>query len=448
MKRRLARYLGDLYLPDRLFHCLAATALLFTASQFLPWLAVLPMLLAGSLAMATVVDYILLFQPKAGLEGARKTPERLSNGDDNAVTASFRSHYRFPLHVEVIDEIPAQFQVRDFSVRLRLGAGEGRNVTYRLKPLRRGAYDFGSLMAYVRSPLGLVERRYRFEAARDVPVFPSFLQMRRFQLMAISNRLTEIGVKRIRRVGHSMEFEQVREYVNGDDLRTINWKATARRSHMMVNSYTEEKSQQVYCLIDKGRVMKMPFDGLSLLDHAINASVVLSNVALLRHDKAGVLTFSEELGRFLPASRGAAQMNAILEALHAQRTRYLESDYERLYAFVRRRITQRSLLMLFTNFESVDALHRQLPYLRRLAAAHLLIVVFFENDLLTDCASRPADSVEDIYRQTVAARFVSEKRLIVRELQRYGIRSILTPPASLGVAVVNRYLELKSRQAI
>lgn len=448
MKRRLARYLGDLYLPDRLFHGLAATALLFTASQFLPWLAALPMLLAGSLAVATVVDYILLFQPKEGLEGARKTPERLSNGDDNAVTASFRSHYRFPLHVEVIDEIPAQFQVRDFSVRLRLGAGEGRNVTYRLKPLRRGAYGFGSLLAYVRSPLGLVERRFRFEAARDVPVFPSFLQMRRFQLMAISNRLTEIGVKRIRRVGHSMEFEQVREYVNGDDLRTINWKATARRSHMMVNSYTEEKSQQVYCLIDKGRVMKMPFDGLSLLDHVINASVVLSNVALLRHDKAGVLTFSEELGRFLPASRGAAQMNAILEALHAQRTRYLESDYERLYAFVRRRITQRSLLMLFTNFESVDALHRQLPYLRRLAAAHLLIVVFFENDLLTDCASRPADSIEDVYRQTVAARFVSEKRLIVRELQRYGIRSILTPPASLGVAVVNRYLELKSRQAI
>lgn len=448
MKRRLARYLGDLYLPDRLFHGLAATALLFTASQFLPWLAALPMLLAGSLAVATVVDYILLFQPKEGLEGARKTPERLSNGDDNAVTASFRSHYRFPLHVEVIDEIPAQFQVRDFSVRLRLGAGEGRNVTYRLKPLRRGAYGFGSLLAYVRSPLGLVERRFRFEAARDVPVFPSFLQMRRFQLMAISNRLTEIGVKRIRRVGHSMEFEQVREYVNGDDLRTINWKATARRSHMMVNSYTEEKSQQVYCLIDKGRVMKMPFDGLSLLDHVINASVVLSNVALLRHDKAGVLTFSEELGRFLPASRGAAQMNAILEALHTQRTRYLESDYERLYAFVRRRITQRSLLMLFTNFESVDALHRQLPYLRRLAAAHLLIVVFFENDLLTDCASRPADSIEDVYRQTVAARFVSEKRLIVRELQRYGIRSILTPPASLGVAVVNRYLELKSRQAI
>jgi uncharacterized protein (DUF58 family) len=448
MKRLLTRYIGDLFLPDRLFFGLVAAAMLFAASQFLPWLQVPAQLLAGSLAVATVLDYVLLFLPVAALEGSRKTPERLSNGDENAVTASFRSLYRFTIHIEIIDELPAQFQVRDFSVRLQLGPGEARGVTYRLKPLRRGAYGFGSLLAYVRSPLGLVERRYRFDAARDVPVFPSFLQMRRFQLMAISNRLTEIGVKRIRRVGHSMEFEQVRDYVNGDDLRTINWKATARRSHMMVNSYTEEKSQQIYCLIDKGRAMKMPFDGLSLLDHAINASVILSNVALLRHDKAGILTFSEELGRFLPASRGAAQMNAILETLHAQRTRYLESDYERLYAFVRRRITQRSLLMLFTNFESVDALHRQLPHLRRLAAAHLLIVVFFENDLLTECASQAADNIEDVYRQTVAARFVSEKRLIVRELMRYGIRSILTAPASLGVSVVNRYLELKSRQAI
>jgi uncharacterized protein (DUF58 family) len=448
MRTATARYLGDLFLPDRLFLALAATAILFTASQFLPWLTVLPKLLAGSLAFAAAMDYAFLFLPRSGIDGVRSTPERLSNGDDNTITASLTSHYRFPLHVELIDELPPQFQVRDFSISFQLGAGGARSVSYTLRPNRRGDYGFGSLLAYVRSPIGLVERRYRFEASREVPVFPSFLQMRRFQLLAISNRLTEIGVKRVRRVGHSMEFEQVRDYVAGDDVRTINWKATARRSHMMVNSYTEEKSQQVYCLIDKGRSMKMPFDGLSLLDHAINASVVLSHVALLRQDKAGILTFSEEMGRFLPASRRAAQMSAILEALHAQRTRYMESDYERLYAFVRRRITQRSLLMLFTNFESVEALRRQLPHLRRMAAAHLLIVVFFENDLLTERASGRADSVEDVYRQTIAARFVAEKRLIVHELQRYGIRSLLTPPSGLGVAVVNRYLELKSRQAI
>jgi len=448
MKARIGRYVGDLFLPDRLFLGLAGLALLFAAAQFLPGLAPVPLLLAATLAGATILDYALLFRPRQGLDAARRTPERLSNGDDNEVTAFLASRYRFPVDLEMVDELPFAFQVRDFSIRLRLPPGSQRSVTYRLRPTRRGDYGFGALLLYARSPLGLVERRYRFALDRTVPVFPSFLQMRRFQLLAIGSRLTEAGVKRVRRVGHSMEFDQVRDYVAGDDVRTINWKATARSAHLMVNGYTEEKSQQVYCLIDKGRAMRMPFDGLSLLDHAINATVALSHVALIRQDKAGVLTFSEEIGRFLPASRRAAQMGARLEALHAQKTRYLESDYERLYAFVRRHITQRSLLLLFTNFESVDALHRQLPELRRLAAAHLLIVVFFENDLLTARAAEPAATVEDVYRQTVAARFVAEKRLIVRELQRYGIRSLLTPPAGLGVAVVNRYLELKARQAI
>jgi uncharacterized protein (DUF58 family) len=272
--------------------------------------------------------------------------------------------------------------------------------------------------------------------------------MRRYQLMAISNRLSEIGVKKIRRVGHSMEFEQIRDYVPGDDIRTINWKATARRDQMMVNSFTEEKSQQVYCVIDKGRVMKMPFDGLSLLDHSINASVVLSNVALLKQDKAGVITFSEEIGDFLPASGKVAQMNSILDLLHRQKTRYLESDFEKLYAHMKRRITQRSLIMLFTNFESLNALQRQLPYLRRIARNHLLMVVFFENSLLSEQIQIPAGSLEDVYRRTIAAKFAFEKKQIVRELQQHGILTLLTAPEQLTVNAVNRYLELKSRQAI
>src|SRR3712207_1783676 len=137
--------------------------------------------------------------------------------------------------------------------------------------------------------------------------------------MAISNRLTEAGVKKVRRLGHSMEFEQVKEYVSGDDYRTLNWKATARRGNLMVNNFTDEKSQPIYCVIDKGRAMKMPFEGMSLLDYAINASLVLSNVALLKQDKAGLVTFSEQAGAFLQANRTPTQMQAILEVLYNQK---------------------------------------------------------------------------------------------------------------------------------
>jgi uncharacterized protein (DUF58 family) len=272
--------------------------------------------------------------------------------------------------------------------------------------------------------------------------------MRKYQLMAISNRLSEVGVKKVRRLGHSMEFEQIKEYVQGDDYRTLNWKATARKGQLMVNNFTDEKSQQVYCVIDKGRVMKMPFEGLSLLDYAINASLVLSNVALTKQDKAGLVTFSERVGAFLVANKNATQMQSILDVLYNQKTRYLESDFEQLYIMLRRKVSQRSLVVLFTNFESLSGLRRQLPYLRKISRHHLLVTVFFENTELKSLLEKPAKTVEEVYTKTIAEKFSLEKRLIAKELQQHGILSILTPPEQLTVNTINKYLELKAKQAI
>src|SRR6202012_24056 len=176
--------------------------------------------------------------------------------------------------------------------------------------------------------------RYTFAQAENLPVYPSFLQMRKYELMAISDNLVELGIKKIRRLGHSMEFEQVKNYVPGDDYRTINWKATARQGNLMVNNYTDEKSQHVYCIIDKSRVMKMPFEGMTLLDYAINASLVLSNVALLKEDRAGLITVAEKIGAVVPADRRNTQINKILEVLYKEKTRYLETNMEALYSTI------------------------------------------------------------------------------------------------------------------
>ena len=281
-----------------------------------------------------------------------------------------------------------------------------------------------------------------------VKVYPSYVQMRRYQLLAVSNRLQEAGVKRMRRLGHSMEFEQIKEYVSGDDYRTINWKATARKTDLMVNNYTDERSQQIYCIINKGRVMKMPFDGMTLLDHAINASLVLSNVALVKQDKAGLITFAENLDSFLPADKKPTQMNLLLEALYKQQTHFLEPDFEKLYSVIRNRITHRSLLILFTNFESIESLEREMPSLKRIAHYHLLLVVFFENTELKSVAERKAVTLEDIYIKTIAEKFAFEKRLMVKELHKNGIASILTTPENLTVNTINKYLELKTRMSI
>jgi len=154
------------------------------------------------------------------------------------------------------------------------------------------------------------------------------------------------------------------------------------------------------------------------------------------------------MGQFLSADRKAGQMNAILESLYKQDTRFMESDYEKLYALVRTRINQRSLLVLFTNFESMAGLERQLPYLRAMAKTHLLLVVFFENTALRELTDHPAQNLQELYQKTIAEKFVYEKRLMVKELRKHGIFAILSAPQDLTINTVNKYLDLKSRQAI
>jgi uncharacterized protein (DUF58 family) len=326
--------------------------------------------------------------------------------------------------------------------------GETAEHRYTLRPVERGEYVFNDLHAFVQSPLRLVVRRITRDTPQTVKVLPGYLLLKKFELQAHSSNLTEAGAKKIRKIGHSLEFEQIKDYVNGDDIRSINWKATARKGQLMVNNFTDERSQQIYCIIDKGRVMKMPFEGMSLLDYAINASLILSRVALIKQDRAGLITFDEGMGNFLPADRRAAQMTNILETLYNQQTRFRESDYEKLYALIRTRITQRSLIVLFTNFESISGLQRQLPYIRAISRNHLVLVVFFENTELRQLTEQPATDVETLYTKTIAGKFAHEKKLIVKELQQHGVFTILTAPQNLTIDTVNKYLELKARQAI
>jgi uncharacterized protein (DUF58 family) len=375
--------------------------------------------------------------------------DRLSNGDENVVTIDITNEYTFKAAVRIIDEIPVQFQKRDFVLKDEIAGGVTHRLEYTLRPVERGEYTFNDINIFATTPLKLVVRRYKVEATKNIKVYPSFLSLKKFDLIAYSNNLSELGNRRIRKLGQSVEYEQIREYVNGDDIRTLNWKATARKGgQLMVNNYTDERSQQVYCIIDKGRVMKMPFNEMTLLDYAINASLMLSRVALLKQDKAGIITFSETIGQVLAADRRAGQMNNILETLYDQQTKFWESDYEKLYALVRTKVTQRSLLVLFTNFESMSGLERQLPFIRGIAKSHLTLVVFFENTGLRELTSSPANDIESLYIRTIAEKFVHEKQLMVRELQQHGIFTILTAPENLTINTVNKYLELKARQAI
>lgn len=445
----IRKYLKPLFFGRLFYWAFVGVILLFVLSYNWPVLYPVAQISMWFVLAMVLLDGALLFLHRNGLKIERIVSERFSNGDINKVQLVITNQFHFRVTLKIIDEIPVQFQQRDFSVDAVLNSDETQNINYILRPVERGEYIFNDTNVFVKSPLQLIVRRIKKEGQQMVKVLPSYLQLRQFELLAYSNNLAEAGSRKIRKIGHSLEFEQIKEYVTGDDIRSINWKATARKGgQLMVNNYTDERSQQVYCIIDKGRVMKMPFEGMSLLDYAINATLILSRVALIKQDKAGLVTFAENIGNFLPADRKASQMGSILETLYNQQTKFLESDFEKLYAHVRTRISQRSLIVLFTNFESLSGLQRQLPYIRSIARNHLVLVVFFENTELRQLTDEPANDIETLYTKTIAEKFVYEKRLIVKELQQHGIFTILTAPQNLTVNTVNKYLELKARQAI
>jgi uncharacterized protein (DUF58 family) len=444
----IKKFIKPLFFSRRFYWTLVGIIVLFIVSYSLPVFFTISKLVLLVFAVLVVLDYIILFS-RAGLNMQRIVPDSFSNGDENKIEIEIRNRYPFRARLNIIDELPEQFQKRNFLETAIIDGGAQQSIRYFLRPVERGEYHFHSINAFVRSPLGFVVRRIRTETEQMVKVLPSYLSLRQFELLAHSNNLAEAGTKKIRKIGVSLEFEQIKEYVTGDDIRSINWKATARKGgQLMINNYTDERSQQVYCVIDKGRVMKMPFEAMTLLDYAINATLILSKVALIKQDRAGLLTFAEDIGHFLPASRNASQMGNILETLYNQQTRFLESSYEKLYALIRTRITQRSLIILFTNFESLSGLQRQLPYIRSIARNHLVVVVFFENTELRQLTESTADSIESLYIKTIAEKFVYEKKLIVKEMQQHGIFTILTAPKNLTIDTVNKYLELKARQAI
>lgn len=441
------RFITDLFLPTRFYLVIGVCIVLFIVSFFYPPFFIVPKTMWYLVLVLLVIDYIFLFFIGRAPLAKRMMAERFSNGDENRITLQVTNSKPYEVGMDVIDEIPVQFQKRDWFVSRRFKAGEQKNILYTLRPVERGEYHFGNILLYVRSVLGLLSRRYTIEAETMVGVYPSFMQLRKYELLSQTTIQPEKGSKRMRKIGHSMEFEQIKEYVPGDDIRTLNWKATARKGLLMVNNYSDEKSQQVYCIIDKGRLMKMPFNKLGLLDYAINSTLVLSSVCLQKQDKVGLITFSNKMGNVLAADRKPIQKANILQLLYNQETSFQESDYEMLYLQLRSRVKQRSLLVLFTNFESMSGLKRQLPYLRSIAKHHLLMVVFFENTELTQLAAKKAGNVEEVYIKTIAEKFGYEKRLIVKELMKHGILAVLTPPEKLTINAINKYLELKARQA-
>ena len=441
--RKLKRF----YISNLFFYVLLVLAACYTMSFYIEVLRPICSILFWMWMVACIWDIFFLFFSKFQVQIERLYPDKLSNGDQNPMSLKITSTFPVKVKAKVLEELPMQLQIRENEYQVDLLPKTPKTLDFQISPKTRGIYSFGFCNVLV-SHLGFFERKFVSDKTLDIPCYPSFIQMRKYQLLATTDRLVEMGIKRIRKIGSTMEFDHIREYVKGDEYKHMNWKASAKNNKLMVNQFQEEKSQPIYSFIDIGRVMRMPFEEMTLLDYAINSTLVLSNAAILKQDRAGMLTFSKEVANHIPAEKNNKQMKLIADKLYGIQTQFEESEFGNLYAFAKRHINKRSLIFLYTNFETLDAMNRQMSYLRMLNKSHIIVVVVFKNTELMDLAKTNAEKTIDIYNKIIAEKLVYEKNLIIQELNRNGLQTIYTTPQDLSINSINKYLELKARGLI
>ncbi|TNE55811.1 MAG: DUF58 domain-containing protein [Bacteroidetes bacterium] len=442
------RFIRSLYITRLFFLLFAGVVILFVLAFVWKWLFPVALIALSCLFGFFLLDILLTFLIREPLKVRRELRAVLNLGDRNPVQLKIRNESNQPLKIEVYEGYPIEMQWRNRVNHMLLASGREKEISYDFIPRKRGDYHFQDVHLFISSILMLCKRRIIYPLGQTVQVYPSILQMKQFELKVFHQQTRAVGIKKIRRIGHNNEFEQIKNYVQGDDIRTINWKATSKRNELMVNQYQEERSQNIYSVIDKSRNMQMEFEGMNMLDYSINSALVFSNIALRKGDKAGLITFSDKIGSQLQAERSANQLRRILNQLYNQKTHFREASFELLYEAVHQTVKTRSLLMLYSNFESEFAMRRALPVLKKLNQKHVLVVVMFQNNELEDQAYQRIDSIENIYESAVSEKLIAHKVNIARELRQYGIQTLLTRPEELSVSTINKYLELKSKGVI
>ena len=415
-------------------------------SYSIPALYTVAWIALGLLLLMLIVDWVLLNRSKNDFSIIREVDAKLSLSDTETIHYEVRNDSKSTFNVEMYDELPYQLQHRQLLKTFKISK-KPVEFKYIIKPYERGEYHFGKTHIYISNPqLNLLQRRISVNNEVMAQVVPSIKQMKKYELQVFSQMSALSGIRKTRQIGENDEFEHIRPYTQGDNVKAINWKATSRSNQIMVNQYQNSRQQSVYCIIDKGRSMKMPFGNLTLLDHSINSVLVLSNIILRKYDHAGLMTFSDKIGAIIKATAKKGQLENIADALYNQKTHFNESNFELLSYVTRRQINRRSILLFYTNFETEYDLNRHLPHLRYISKRHLLVVIIFINTKLEETSEMECKTKSDIYLKTFAEKVLLEKQLIKEKLIRNGVQTILTKPENLSINVINKYLEIKSKR--
>ncbi|HNQ88863.1 MAG TPA: DUF58 domain-containing protein [Verrucomicrobiota bacterium] len=434
---------APVFLPSlRLIRLLAVSAPLWLLSAMIPggWLVPTAFLaLLGLLCWREART-----GPGAGnLVLHRRLPPRLSHGEEQQVEIELLNRSGQPLRLVLRDEVPEALDTLEPLAPVSLPGGARALCGYRVRALRRGQHAFGRIIVRQQSGPGLLLRESAFEIPGHVKVYPRFRGVDDYQLLARIDQRDEI-VRRPRRVhGAGTDFESLRLYMPGEDLRQVDWKATARRGALISRNRQVERGQQVAVLLDAGRLMAERLDEGTKLDYAMNAAIMLAHVARQRGDAMAVACFSNRIESFLPPVRGVAIVPRVMETLYAVEPRPVESDYWQVTAEMMGRLRRRSLVILLTDVLDAASSAGLRNNLTRAAARHLVLCVVLVDARLREAAEGLPAGPSGSYRKAAACDLLRRRRLALEHLRAGGILVLETEPARLSIQLVRRYLEIR-----
>jgi len=346
------------------------------------------------------------------------------------------------LDIGVYDHLPAGMDCDSFPQSVQLKPGLASTFNYRLRPLQRGHFHFSACELHLPSPLGLWQDRRLVALANETRVYPDFTRLHGAGLMGVEDWLNRLGVRQQQRRGLGMEFHQLREFRDGDILRQIDWKATARKGTPIVREYQDERDQQIIFLLDCGRRMRSQDGELSHFDHALNASLLLAYVALRQGDAVGLSTFAGEQPRFLAPAKGSAQLTALLNGVYDLHSSQRPADYAAAVSQLLARQKRRALVVLVTNLRD-DEDEELLTALKHLGRQHLVLLASLREEVLDQLRQQPVEDFDQALAYCGTVGYLNARASLHERLLAHGVPLLDVRPSELGPELVSRYLAWK-----
>lgn len=381
--------------------------------------------------------------PASKFRAIRQLPPRFALDVDHSVKLILTNLAAAPIQVSLRDELPDMFEAKTELPEVTLPAGGEARLSYDVRPLSRGAHRFGDVILRVRGERGLVQKQLTLAVPDTAKVYPNFRGADHYQLLAQIDQRDEVVRKPRPFKAAGTDFESLRPYISGEDPRNIDWKATARRGAPISRNKQVERGQQLAVLLDAGRLMAETIGKYSKLEHALNATVMLSYVVQKRGDALSVASFSNKIESFLPTVRGPSLLPRVLESLYAVQVRPVESDYWQAIAQVLMLLNRRSLVILLTDVLDASSSAGLINNLSRAAEKHLVLCVVLNEPAIAEMARAVPATVEDTYRKAAACDQLRRRRLALENMRSRGILVLETDPAHLSVHLVKRYLEIR-----